>query len=365
MFDKIDLKKLSHITAPDRAFVSIYLNSPASLSSMKKRIKQTETILTENKDELTYFQENIKAINNYLELHPFTSRSLCIFSSWVLDYLEAYPLNMPVADLLWIDSSPYIRPLAELQDEYENFVVVAADNSGAKIFLLTSAVITSEEHLRGNIKNHVRKGGWSQQRYERRRDKQLFEYGKEICEKIMDLDKKEAFRRILLVGGKEIILEIKNRMPPYLMKKLVGEKNLDLGKDERIINKEIFDLFFIEERKSEKELWKRIKTEFMQSGLGALGHPWVLKEAKAGNIEKLIVNKNAKIDGMRCRNCDYLSGKIYEFCPGCESTSVFKVDLVNEIIEICAITGADVDFVTDIPVLSKIGDMAALLRYKI
>jgi hypothetical protein len=40
------------------------------------------------------------------------------------------------------------------------------------------------------------------------------------------------------------------------------------------------------------------------------------------------------------------------------------VDLINELVEICAQTNGEVDFVEDIPVLSKIGHMAALLRYK-
>jgi len=62
VFNKIDLKKLSLLTAPDRAFLSLYLKSPASLSFMKKRTKELEAILEDNKDELLYFRENIKAV---------------------------------------------------------------------------------------------------------------------------------------------------------------------------------------------------------------------------------------------------------------------------------------------------------------
>jgi peptide chain release factor subunit 1 len=330
---------------------------------MKKRLKEIENIMEEHEDELLYFRENLTLLENYLKENPFKG-SICIFCCWVLNYIEAFHLNVPVPDFILVDSSPYIRPLAELQDEYENFVVVAVDNNMAKIYLVTSAKVTSEEDIKGHIKNHVKKGGWSQQRYERRRDKELLEYSNEIIDTLLEMDKKEHFRRIILVGGKEAIIEIKNRLPDSLRKKLSGEKNLDLKKDERIINREIFELFFIEERKSEKALWERIKGEFMKGGLGAIGPIWVLDEAKEGNIEKLIVNKHGKIDGVRCRNCDYLSAEKCDFCLGCESKSLFKVDLINELVEICAQTNGEVDFVEDIPVLSKIGHMAALLRYK-
>ncbi len=52
---------------------------------------------------------------------------------------RATPLPVAPRDVLWIDSSPYLRPLAELQDEYIPFVVVAADNRSARIWQVVSA----------------------------------------------------------------------------------------------------------------------------------------------------------------------------------------------------------------------------------
>ena len=82
--------------------------------------------------------------------------------------------------------------------------VDVADNKKARIYLVSMAVAESGESVAGNVKNHVRKGGWSQQRYERRRDKQLLHYAREIVDALEGLHKEEPFRRILLVGSKEI-----------------------------------------------------------------------------------------------------------------------------------------------------------------
>lgn len=363
MFNEIDLKKLAKMPSHDRAFLSVYLSSPESLDKIERRINNIKKILKENKDESRHFEENIKLVKDYFTGNSYKSGSICIFCCWLLDYFAVYPLNISVEDIIWVDSSPYIRPLAELKDEYENFAVVVADNEIARVFLVASARADSEERIKGNIRNHVRIGGWSQQRYERRRDKQLQHYSREIVDKLIELDKKREFRRIILVGSKETITEIRRAFPNQLIQKLVGEKALDLGKGENYINKEIFDLFFIEERKSETDLWKKIKNYYMRGELAVVGIEDVLFSSKMGRVEKVIVNRDVKITGIRCRNCEGLFNGELDKCPDCGSISVFKVDLINEIVELLSATNAGVDFVDEIEELKDVGNIAALLRY--
>lgn len=363
MLEQIDLRKLAGITAPDRAFLSLYLSGPRALDGLEKRIKHAKTLLKDQPDEAEYFAENIKLVRSFLEKNPIESGGICIFACWALDYFKIWPISAPTPDLLRVGSSPYIRPLAELQDEYENFAVVVADNKTARVFLVASAKAESEERIKGNIKNHVRKGGWSQQRYERRRDGQLLHYAKEIAKKLAELDQRKDFRRVFLVGSRETLAEIRSVLPKRIIGKLAGEKAVDLGKGEQWIGKEIFDLFFARERFSEQQLWERIKTEHLRGGLAAVGAEEVLAAAKTGRVEKMVVTREAEIDGIRCRDCEHLGVGSPGTCPNCGSSSLFKVDLVNEIVELLATSSAEADFVDPLPGLSNVGDIAVLLRY--
>ncbi|MCL4192470.1 MAG: hypothetical protein KJZ87_12120 [Thermoguttaceae bacterium] len=83
-----------------------------------------------------------------------------------LDFAEGYPLPVEVPTMLPIGPAPYLRPSAGLQDGHEAFVVVAADNRSTRIFMATSATVEEPEQVKRGVKNHVRKEGWSQQRYE-------------------------------------------------------------------------------------------------------------------------------------------------------------------------------------------------------
>lgn len=365
MLKDIHLEKLSEISTPERSCLTLFLSGPKSLEFLDKKFEEARSVLKTGreaeKDEQVHFDENVKAVRKYLDQHPLQSGSLCLISCWILNFFQAFSLEKPVKDLLWIDSSPYIRPLAELQDEFENVAVVIADNEKARVFLLSAETHESEEVIKGNIKNHVRKGGWSQQRYERRRDKQLLLYAKEIAGAVSDLYRTEIFRRVVLVGGKEILQILYDQLPAHLQE-MTNKKAIDLHQGEDSINKDIMTLFTEQERTSEQDLWEKIRAEYLRGGLGTVGPERVLAAALAGQVEAMVVQRDLELKGQRCRNCECLA-PAGEKCPECGSDSVFEVDLVNEIVELVEKSGGTVDFTESIDTLDQAGGIAALLRY--
>jgi len=365
MFAEIDLNELSELSSNEKTFLSVYISSPKSLSTLDRRVERMGRVLNRggsSKDEHEHFQLNREAVKEYLDKNPFVSGSLCLISCWGMDFFRAYALPVACPDLVRFDSSPYIRPLAELKDEYENAAVVIADNRKARIFMVAAAASGPESSVEGNIKNHVRKGGWSQQRYERRRDKQMLLYVREIVDALERLSKVEDFRRILLVGGKEVLRILFENLPPHLRKQ-ADRKALDLGKDERVVNHEIRELFLERERRSERELWEKIRSEYLRGGLGIVGVEDVWKAVSEGRAESVIVIRDLEAAGMRCRECENLRPGGDAVCSACGSQSLFPVDMINEIVESAKRSGADVDFCDPIPSLAEAGGIAAFLRY--
>ena len=367
MFADVDLRQLAELTSPDRAFLSVYLAGPRSVEGLEKRFRQLRAALKgggPEADEREYFDENARMVRDHLKKDPFESGSLALFACWALDYFQAVPLPVPVEDLVWIDSSPYIRPLAELRDEYENVAVVVADNAKARVYLVSSAVAADEEVLKGDIKNHVKKGGWSQKRYERRRDKELLHYAREIAAALDRLHHEKAFRRIVMVGGKEVLRIIHEELPQAL-RRIVAEKAVDLKKGEGAVNEDIMDVFTEQERQSERDLWEQVRSEYLRGGLGVVGVETVLEALRRGQADAVVVDRGFRPEGRRCRECEHLDAGAVEACSACGSDSVFEVDLVNEIAELCELTGARIDFTDPIDTLTEAGRIAAHLRYRI
>lgn len=362
MFHKIDLEALAELSGPERAFVSLYLSGPDSLDSLDARIRKVRGLLEENADETEHFEENLKLVRKFLADYDFTAGSLAIFSCWALEFFQGYSFEKEVADLLWIDSSPYIRPLAELQDKYENFVVVLADNTETHVYLVTSATPLEQETVKGQIKNHVRKGGWSQKRYARRRENALDHYAKDVVGVLEELEKRREFEYIVLAGSEETMQAIRAELPQNLIDKLVGAEPVDLHQEGEAWEG-VFEVFFEEERRHDRDLWDLIKAESLRSGRAALGPQEVLEAAAVGRVERLLVTRDARIAGQRCRECENLFAEAEENCPVCESDSLFTVDLVEELVELMLLSDAQTEFTDPIGGLSKSGRVAALLRY--
>ena len=365
MFADIDLRKLTDLTSPDRCFLSIYMEGPKSLENIEASITKSLRALDRDdaeKDERKHLMENLDMVRKYLHKNPVEKGSSCIFVCWLLDFLRFIPLSAKVNDLVRIDSSPYVRPLAELQDEYENVAVVIADNKKSRIFMVSSAVAGDEEIVRGNVKNHVRKGGWSQQRYERRRDKQLLVYSREIVERLQSIKKEENYNHILLVGGKEILREIYNNLPQTLQE-MTAQKRSDLGKGSASVNEDIWELFSEFERESERDLWEKIRREYLRGGLGVAGIKDVFAAVRENKVEKMIVCRDYKPMGRRCRDCGAFFVDSIQICTACNSKSLYDVDAVNELVELVEQQGGITDFADPIGTLVDCGHIGALLRY--
>jgi peptide chain release factor subunit 1 len=363
---RIDLRRLSELSAPERAFLSFYASSTAAIESLDDRARLVRAVLAGNEAELEHFEQSLAMLRERLPKGgELDAPGLALFACWALDFVEAYPLAVPPPrDMLWIDASPYVRPLAELQDEYIPFVVVAADNRSARIWQVVSARPQDEQKVRGDVKNRVKKGGWSQKRYQRRRDNELLHYGKDIAAALERLYEEKPFERLVLLGTMEILGEIKEALPKRLASTVVGERNVDLKSDGDEQIDAAFDLYFEQERQDEAELWERIRAEVMKNGgLAAAGPSEVLAAAQAGRVDTMIVRRDAKIAGMRCRECELLAVAKAQQCPGCKSNDVFAVDLVNELVQLLATTSARAEFTDPLPGLEEVGSVAALLRW--
>ncbi len=361
--NKVDLKKLSKVSSSERAFLSVYISNKSKIEDVLESLNTKKKMLQKGTDDYDYLNENIKIVTNDLTKEPPTGKNIVIFCCWPLNYYEKIDIGIPVRDMIKIDSSPYILPLAQLQDEYENYLVIATTNEKTKMYIVSSLKTVREEEIKGNIKNHVKVGGWSQQRYERRRDKEFSVYVKDIIERIRDIIQDIEIRRFILVGSKETIRELRELLPEDLQKNIVGEKPFDLKKSEKKINEEIFKLLWEEERKTEKELWGKIKSRYLKGELAVAGIYDVLYFAKRGRIDQAIVNRESTLKGIRCRDCEELSAGETDICPKCGSKSVFTIDMINEITELLALTNGKFEFADKIDELENVGDIAATLRY--
>jgi len=363
MINNIDLRELAQMQGNGRDFVSVYFRGAEGLRSLDAREKQLLSLLEEDADEFEHFQLCMQLIRDLLEKHPTQTPGVCVFACAMLDFVRGHPLALEVEPVLYVGPAPFIRPLAELQDEYQTFALVACDNTETRIYLVTEETAEVELRVKGGIKNKVRKGGWSQQRYARRREGELLRYGKEVAAALEKLMSSRNITRLVLAGSQETVREIENELRTETAEKIVAHEAFDLKEGEKALVEEAYEAYFAQEREEEKQLWRRIRNEYKRHGLAAVGATAVLEALQQGRAETLIVTRDAQLKGTSCRDCLHVAHGTPQTCQKCGSKSVFELDLVDEFNRQAELTSAKVEFSDAIPSLTKVGDVAALLRY--
>lgn len=364
MFQDIDLRALAEHQGAERAFLTLYLPDQAAANRLEDRANEARSIVAGNADELEHLEHNLELAREVLDQHDFADRGLVVFSAWALDFCAGYPIDAPdLPDLLRVGACFYLRPLAELQDEYERFAAVTATHSGGEIWLVSLPRVDRIERVGAEIKNHVKKGGWSQKRYQRRRREQVADFVDDLIARLETIHREAAFERLVLLGSHDLLARLEEALPSALADCLVGSRQADVKDAEEALRDIGGELADEAERQEEEELWSRIRDDALGQGMAATGPARVLHALQEGRAEVVIVDRELERGAVRCRKCHELAAGTPERCPACGAADPIPDDLLNQLVEQAQLTSARIDFVDPFDELDRLGGVAALLRY--
>lgn len=349
------IRELSEIYDPDSMdiYVSLYLDKDRNRKFIDRRVKVCRAVLTG--EELKNFISTMEDIRDALRKN--TGSNIAIFSSHKHDFLKFITLSMPVKNSLIVDSSPYLRPLARVQDEWESFTLLLISSNYAKIFSISLGKIEHEKKLSADIMNKHKKGGWSQARFNRLRKGAIHAFFLEVVEAL----EKMADEHIILAGPGQAKHQFRNMLPKNLKDNIVEIIDISID-DEKELMKESIHLISDKEEQKSREAVKQLKEEILKDGLAAYGVNDTLTAAKNGQVELLIIEKDHKLHGWICENCQIVKAGVKKTCPYCgKKTS--EVDILEEILEFAERTDAEIEF-TDDEEIANLGHIGAILRFK-
>ena len=366
MLDAPTLRALADLAGPERAFLTVYLDADDEPSVLDARFDRIRALVAEHPVEAEHFEENLALVQTLLgENAAPAGGALAVYAGWATDLAQAFPLPEPVGTLAWVGDAPYVRPAYELLEEHETFAAAVLDNTSARVFLVTAEDVDEEGRVRGDVKNRVKKGGWSQKRYARRREKQIEQYAAELAESLAELDRERPYARLVLLGSDEPVAAVRSALPQPLLDKLVGTRAISADATEAEALDEAAEVAAEGERQAERDLWEQIREQGMGPGLSAFGATNVMDALRQARVEAVLVDREREVAGTKCRDCEHVAHGTPDTCGVCGSRDVFRVDLVEAMTEQAARTGAEVDFTDPFDALTEVGGVAALLRYSL
>jgi peptide chain release factor subunit 1 len=334
-------------------YVSLYLNKSKDTKFLNRRFKECKVVL---KDKLLKnFIKTMDEIDNVLKKQIFDS--VVIFASNKNRYLRFMSIPVEVDNLLIVDSSPYLRPLLLILDEWESFTILLINTNLAKIYNVILGQIDKSKKLSVNIMNKHRKGGCSQARFNRIRTGAIKKFINDVIQEIY----KHSSDRMILAGPGTTKNQLFDMLPKKLKENVIEILDVDIDDDKNLLNKSI-NLISDNEKIESKKALEYLKSEILRDGLAVYGINDTLNAVKNGMIELLLVEKNFKLPGWICENCQMVDIGISEFCPHCHGETS-KVDVIEEIIEFAKRTDTKIEFIEQ-DELKILGHIGGILRYK-
>lgn len=366
MLEEIDLRKLSEIADTKPSFISIYLSAKSEDYErfLKKRESECLGALKNEKELKQIFSDNMEKIKEFLGTgkRNHNTKSFAIFSSSSTDFFESYELPMEIANQLIVDTSPYIRPLAMLKEEWESLAIVLLDHSNARMYLMSSAEISDTKNMHKDIMNKHKKGGFSQMRFQRLRKGAIDHFFKEVVDYLLGFLEKENVRRIVIAGPGGAKKEFEDYLPENIKSKVIGLIDLDFDVPEGKLISDSLESFFAKESQEENEMVANLRAEILKDGLVAYGVDDTLSAVTEGRAELLLINTGKKAVGWKCERCNIFRSGTSKACESC-GEEVFSVDVIEELVEEANNMGTTLEFIKDNEFLEELGGVAAFLRF--
>jgi peptide chain release factor subunit 1 len=170
-----------------------------------------------------------------------------------------------------------------------------------------------------------------------------------------------ADERIIIAGPGTTKNQFMDMLPKDIEGRVVDIIDINIDDEQKLLKESIFLISEKEQMKSQDAV-RNLKDEILKDGLAVYGLKETLSAVKNGQVALLIIQKDYKLQGWICENCQLVEEGNKITCPYCgKKTS--EVDVLEEILEFAERTDADIEF-TDDEEIADLGHIGAILRFK-
>jgi peptide subunit release factor 1 (eRF1) len=318
-------------------------------------------------DEVVRDVERVQQYLNTSDNLPST-QGVAVFACQAIGLFEAVPLPVVYRSRLAVDSTPLVRELASVEDEFGRLLTVVLDRMSARFFEVTAwecRELTGlrADSTRGRRFRGDRNGpGWGEHSYNNRIRTEKQRHYEAIARELFVIDRRQPAHGIVLAATGTEAGAVEPFLHTYLAERLIGTARLSpKGATAAAVHEATLGVRQAWEREAERSEVREM-TETLGSGWSVNGIDPTLRALSRGQIRMLLVNADASEPGFRCGT----SGRLARTERECreEGEAVPVLDVVDDAIEEALRQRVGVNVVYDPEARSAVGGLAGLLRFR-
>ena len=358
MLSESDLRELVQIAAHS-SVLSLYLNTDPSQGNSEANKLQARSMIKD-----IPLPQDVEAIQRYLD-HEFdwSGRGLAIFTCAAEGLFRAYPLAIPVRNLVHIGDRPSVKILADLLDNYGGYGVVLVDKQGARLFHFHLGTLLEQEGMVGGEIKHVKRGGSSSMPgvrggasgQTRGVDEQVDRNIKEEVAFAVHFFESHHIRRILIGGTDENTNRFRGVLPKSWQSLIVGSFPMAMTASHSEVLSKAMQVAAETEARREEGLVGKVIGSVPQGG-AVVGLEATLKAVNVGRVQTLVLIEGFHKQGFREKETQALT-------LSANGTTEKIFDVVEQAVQTVIRHGGDVEIVRQSDAFELLGSVGAVLRY--
>lgn len=320
----------------------------------------------QNGDHSCSVARDFQRIENHVRggLDRSRTRGLAFFSCWADGLWEVIEIPVRVSSQVVIESSPHVRQLESVLDEYERFGVLLADRQRARmlVFELGELIdrsevfdeITRREDIKGHVLVKTRAAGQT--------NEVKHQHLRHAADVAFHVYQERPFDHLVVGAPSDVAAELIASLHPYLRARVAKRIAIPVTANDDQVRTVALEVERELERRKERALVERLRGAIGSGRRGASGLTATLQALVERRVEHLIVSQGFRSPGWRCHDCGYL-GRVGRSCPVCRRPMEQTSDIVEHAIEEALAQSCRVEVCVANADLDVMGGIGALLRY--
>jgi peptide subunit release factor 1 (eRF1) len=339
----------------------------------REALRQLETNnkgKNKNKDEYESARADLDRIMRLSEeLRGSGSHAKAIFACSAQGFWREYDLPAQLTSTqLSVNRHFHLKPLAQLLGAFPSLGIVLVDRHRARLFDLRLGELSERMDFFHPLTRRGRGdgfGGYDAGHAERRVADDALHHFKFIAEFIKDGLEKNMFDK-WIVGCQDIHWsQFEPQLHSYARQKLLGRFNAEVAHVSlEEMRSQAEKIFADAQQRRCQELVRETINQARHNARGVTGLRRVLLSLELGEVQTLLLGQNYHAQAVECSGCGHLDAHLVSLCPVCGRETRKVVDVAEAILPWVIRHDIELFYVKDDPEFDKVGNIAALLRFR-
>ena len=262
----------------------------------------------------------------------------------------------------------HLKPLAQLLGAFPRLGVVLVDRHRARLFDLRLGELSERMDFFHPLTRRGRGdgfGGYDAGHAERRVADDALHHFKFIAEFIKEGLEKGMFEKWILGCQDTHWSQFEPQLHSYAKQKLLGRFTAEVAHvSSEEIRSHAEKIFADAQQRRCHEVVRETINQAGHNARGVTGLRRVLHSLELGEVQTLLIGQNFHSQAVECSGCGHLDAHLVHLCPVCGRETREVVDVSEAILPWVILRDIELFYVKDDPEFDKVGNIAALLRFR-